>query len=99
MPSDPLLIPLGQLRHAFELALEHIESSAGSTVELGHDYFWSIPVDELYQVPDEPATMTIGQLSESWQHLEHLLAEPDRALGYDLVWLADVLRAIGQEVV
>ncbi|MEU8464539.1 hypothetical protein [Streptomyces sp. NPDC029003] len=97
MDSEPLQIPLDRLRHVFELALQHIEASAGSTVALERDYFWSVPGDELYDVPNEPRTITIGQLSESWQHLEDLLADPDRVVGYHLVWLADVLRAIGQD--
>ncbi|MCJ1678599.1 hypothetical protein MTF65_14820 [Streptomyces sp. APSN-46.1] len=98
MDGEPLQIPLDQLRQAFELALRHIEASAGSsTVALERDYFWSVPVDELYDVLNEPRTITIGQLSESWQHLEDLLADPDRAVGHHLVWLADVLRAIGQD--
>ncbi|MFI5828702.1 hypothetical protein ACIA6C_15880 [Streptomyces sp. NPDC051578] len=96
MDSEPLRIPLDQLRTAFELALQHIEASAGSAVALEHDYFWSVPGDELYNVPNEPKSITIGQLSESWQHLEDLLADPNRAVGHHLVWLADVLRAIGQ---
>ncbi|MFE9566304.1 hypothetical protein ACFYM0_34950 [Streptomyces sp. NPDC006487] len=97
MDSEPLQIPLDQLRAAFELALQHIEASAGSAVALEHDYFWSVPGDELYDVPNEPKTITIGQLSESWKHLEDLLADPNRAVGHHLVWLADVLRAIGQD--
>ncbi|MEV7323901.1 hypothetical protein [Streptomyces sp. NPDC093970] len=97
MDSEPLRIPLDQLRHAFELALQHIEASTGSTAVLERDYFWSVPGDEFYDVPNEPRTITIGQLSESWQHLEDLLADPDRAVGHHLVWLADVLRAIGQD--
>ncbi|MFJ5135989.1 hypothetical protein [Streptomyces sp. NPDC088707] len=96
MDSEPLQIPLDQLRHAFELALQHVEASAGSAVALEHDYFWSVPGDELHDVPNEPRTITIGQLSESWQHLEDLLADPNRAVGHHLAWLADVLRAIGQ---
>jgi hypothetical protein len=68
-----------------------------SWLEHARDYFWSVPGDELYDVPNEPRTIMIGQLSESWQHLEDLLADPDRAVGHHLVWLADVLRAIGQD--
>ncbi|MCX5232919.1 hypothetical protein [Streptomyces sp. NBC_00233] len=97
MDSEPLRIPLDQLRIAFELALQHIEASVGSAVTLEQDYFWSVPGDELYDVPNEPKAITIGQLSESWQHLEDLLAYPNRAVGHHLVWLADVLRAIGQD--
>ncbi|MFJ3514576.1 hypothetical protein [Streptomyces sp. NPDC090131] len=93
---EPLQIHLDQLRRAFDLVLRHLEASAGSAVELEHDYFWSIPGSELYDVPNEPGTITVGQLSESWQHLEDLLADPNRAVDHHLVWLADVLRAIGQ---
>ncbi|MFF3354937.1 hypothetical protein ACFYWN_20300 [Streptomyces sp. NPDC002917] len=50
---------------------------------------------KLYDVYNEPRTITIGQLSESWQHLEGLLTDEDRAVGCHLVWLADVIRAIG----
>ncbi|WP_327420061.1 hypothetical protein OG612_40600 [Streptomyces sp. NBC_01527] len=99
MDSEPLQIPLDRLRNAFELALQHIEASAGSAVALEHDYFWSVPGDELYDVANEPRTITIGQLSESWQHLEALLSDPNRAVDHHLVWLADVLRAIGQPTV
>ncbi|MFE3526742.1 hypothetical protein ACFXOD_35165 [Streptomyces sp. NPDC059161] len=53
MDSEPLQIPLDQLRHAFELALQHIEAAAGSTVALERDYFWSVPGDELYDVTNE----------------------------------------------
>ncbi|WP_326816320.1 hypothetical protein OIE61_01915 [Streptomyces sp. NBC_01762] len=97
MAGEPLQIPLDELRRAFELALRHIEATAGSTVTLGHDHFWSVPGDELYDVHNEPTAITIGQLSESWQHLEGLLADEDRAVGYHLVRLADVIRAIGQD--
>ncbi|MFE9794816.1 hypothetical protein ACFYRL_24110 [Streptomyces goshikiensis] len=97
MDSESPRIPIDGLRRAFELALHHIEASAGETVALERYYFWSVPGDELYDVLNEPRTITIGQLSESWQHLEDLLAEPDRAVGHHLVWLADVLRAIGQD--
>lgn len=99
MASDPLQIPLDQLRHAFELALRQVEASAGNAVTLERDYFWSVPGDELYDVLSEPSALTIGQLSESWQHLEALLADEGRAVGYHLVWLADVIRAIGQNTV
>ncbi|OKI16668.1 hypothetical protein [Streptomyces sp. CB03911] len=97
MAGEPPQIPLDQLRHAFELALRHVEASAGGTVALEHDYFWSVPGDELHDVPDEPGALTIGQLSQSWQHLQDLLADPDRAVGHHLVWLSDLLRAIGQQ--
>ncbi|MFE2163911.1 hypothetical protein ACFXB3_02330 [Streptomyces sp. NPDC059447] len=98
MASEPVQIPIYQLRRALDVALRHIEASAGPTATLREDLFWSVPVDQLYNVGSEPRGLTIGQLSESWQHLEDLLAHRDRAVGHHLVWLADVIRAIGQDV-
>ncbi|WP_030245720.1 hypothetical protein [Streptomyces sp. NRRL S-350] len=97
MTGEPLYVSLAELRRSFDVLMRHVEAAeAGDAVALDKDYFWSIPSDELYDVTREPDDLTIGQLSESWQHLRDLLADQDRALGYHLVWLADVLRAIGQ---
>ncbi|MDA5282152.1 hypothetical protein [Streptomyces sp. Isolate_45] len=98
MATEPVRIPIDQLRRALDVALRHIEASAGPTVTLEEDLFWSVPADELYSIGAEPRAFTIGELSESWQHLEDLLAHQDRAVGHHLVWLADVIRAIGQDV-
>ncbi|WP_328489991.1 hypothetical protein [Streptomyces zaomyceticus] len=98
MAAEPVQIPIDQLRRALDVALRHIEASAGPTVTLREDLFWSVSADELYSVDSEPLALTIGQLSESWQHVEDLLARQDRAVGYHLVWLADVMRAIGQDI-
>ncbi|MBD0742225.1 hypothetical protein [Streptomyces sp. CBMA152] len=98
MATEPVQITIDQLRRAFDMALRHIESSAGPMVTLKEDLFWSVPADELYRIDAEPQDLTIGQLSESWQHVEDLLARQDPAVGHHLVWLADVIRAIGQDV-
>ncbi|WP_454198064.1 hypothetical protein [Nocardia sp. Marseille-Q1738] len=99
MSGEPLSVSLDELRRAFDVLLRHVEeATAGEAIAVDEDYFWSIPPDELYDVYNKPANLTIGQLSESWQHLKDLLADQDGALGYHLVWLADVLRAIGQRI-
>jgi hypothetical protein len=49
----------------------------------------------LYNLYNEPIALTIGQLSETWQHLESLTSGQDQPMGYHLVWLADIIRAIG----
>ncbi|MEU9048014.1 MULTISPECIES: hypothetical protein [unclassified Kitasatospora] len=99
MTGDPLHVSLDELRRSFDVLIRHVEgATAGGAVVLDKDYFWSIPSDELYDVAKVPGNLTIGQLTESWQHLQELLAKEDRALGYHLVWFADVLRAIGQDL-
>jgi hypothetical protein len=69
----------------------------GSALSIGHDYFWSIPADELYDIYNRPANITVGQISESWQHIEDLLDGKTDVVSYHLIWLSDVLRAIGQD--
>lgn len=104
MSSEPLLIPVDDLRRAVDLVLRHVEASAGPTVALTDDLFWSVPADALHDIGTgtPPGDLTIGQLSESWGHVADLLAQRGegrgQAVGHHLVWLADVMRAIGHDV-
>ncbi len=99
MSGEPPTVSFAELRKSFDVALTHIEAITGTnSIAVERDYFWSIPPDELYDAYNLPSDPTIGQVSESWQHLRDVVAEPDRVLGYHLVWLADVLRAIGSAV-
>ncbi|WP_439383996.1 hypothetical protein [Amycolatopsis lexingtonensis] len=61
------------------------------------DLFWELLPEQRYDLGHEPSEHTIGQLSESWAQLVAMADDPDRAVGYGLVWLADVLRALGQQ--
>ncbi|ROO88504.1 hypothetical protein EDD29_6173 [Actinocorallia herbida] len=91
-------VSLSSLRAALDLLLRRIEAAnGGDAVELDVGYFWSIPFDAIYDVADPPATgdLTLGDLSESWDHIRNLLENPDDAIPYHLVWLADILRALG----
>jgi len=93
-----LRIPVERLRAVVDLLMRRIAETAGDSVSLEQDYFWSISPDSLYNVYEEPGELGVGQLSESWQHLESLLKdESDAAIPYHLVWLADIIRAIGHE--
>ncbi|MBF6469884.1 hypothetical protein IU427_32695 [Nocardia beijingensis] len=79
-----------------DVLLDHVEATtANDVVAVDKDYFWSVPTDELYDNYDQPTSLTRGQVSDSWQYLRDLLADEEYALGYHLVWLADVLRALG----
>lgn len=95
----PTQIPVSILRQASELLLQHLEELEGPEIQLDKDYFWSIPAERLYDVYNEPSDLTIGQLTECLSHLEKMVAEPEEAISYGLVWLADLLRAVGQSVV
>lgn len=97
--SDPVtVIPVQQLRQAFELLIGYVESTAGPSLVVHGDPFWAIPQESRYDVYSEPRELTIGSVSESWSSLKDMIDHEDRVVGYGLIWLADVLRAIGDEM-
>jgi hypothetical protein len=93
--SGPVRIPVERLRQACELLLDHLAQNENGVVELERDYFWSIDDDTLYNVYVEPEALAVGQVSESWAHLEALLDGADESPTRHLVWLSEVLRAAG----
>ncbi len=99
MTDEQLQVPVEALRRAADLLLTHVETSHGAVIPLDADYFWSIPPDQRGDVTAEPDEFTIGQLSESLEHLERILGDPSQGVSYALVWLADVLRAVGEATV
>ncbi|GGL92895.1 hypothetical protein GCM10009706_34220 [Curtobacterium citreum] len=95
MPEwNGLQIPVTDLRLVFDRILQHVEHANGESVVLREDYFYSLPAPGLYDVSSNPPEATIGQLTESWDNLTSAPAA-DRTLNWELVWLGDVLRAIG----
>ncbi|KDN20474.1 hypothetical protein [Amycolatopsis rifamycinica] len=89
-------IPLARLREVTELLLAHAERDGGS-VTLDHDLFWELLPEQRHELGHAPTEHTVGRLSESWAHLTEMADDPDRVVGYGLVWLADVLRALGHQ--
>ncbi|MEU8679632.1 hypothetical protein [Streptomyces sp. NPDC048560] len=98
MDESPLHIPVEKLREVLDVLLNHVAQDADH-VTVEREAFWSIPADEVYDVYQEPKELTIGMVSESWRNLEAMTGDNPRVVGYGLVWLAEVLRAIGDETV
>ncbi len=60
------------------------------------DYYWNIPVAEKYDIYNKPANFDIGQISDDWQELVDMSSSEDDPILYNFVWLASVLRAVGE---
>lgn len=94
--SEDLSIPVSELGRLAEILLEHVRQETGEQVRLEKDYFWDIIPEQLYNVYEEPENLGIGSLYDTWEDLERVPRDPLQALTYPhLVWLSDVLRAVG----
>jgi hypothetical protein len=90
-----LQVDLGQLRKVFTALIDSLEETRGNVVSINQDDFWSVSPEDLYNVYKTPESLGIGKLSESWEKLRELVEEDEYPIPYHLVWLADVLRALG----
>jgi hypothetical protein len=97
--TERLTVSLDDVRLVLSRVLDQLVDTEGGEIQLENDYFWAIPSEQLYNVYASPKDLTIGQLSESWRNLQGILDEGAPPNAYALVWLGDVLRAIGQAIV
>lgn len=59
---------------------------------LNEDLYWRIPVDELYYFDKDPATFTIGQLTDDAQELLKISKDASRGTIHDLYKLSSIIR-------
>ncbi len=86
---DELRVLVGKL-------LTHLEETGHSVVDLDVDYYWTVPEKARYDPYREPGKPDLGQLTDDWAELRKILTGDDAPLNYALVWLASVLRRVGE---
>lgn len=80
---------------AFSLLMDTLRGLAGDHVDLDADYYWAVDPAEALRPYEHPESIGIGQLSDCMAELRSITGDPQKALTYHLVWLGDVLRALG----
>lgn len=88
-----------ELREATLTLLAHLEDSGCREFVFEEDFYWCVPEMDLYNpyaVPD-PEKMTLGQLSDDCEEVRAIARGTKSPLPYYLVWLAAVLKRIGQQ--
>lgn len=85
-----------ELRAAAELLLAHLEKSGRGTLEVEQDFYWEIPPKERYDPYAQPQELSLGQLSDDWVEVSAIVRGEGQPVGYALVWLASLLRAVGE---
>jgi hypothetical protein len=89
-------VTTAELRNAADMLFAHLESNGIAAVAIEEDYYWDVPVEARYDKYKEPKKHTIGQLSDDVAEVKRMLKGDVQAVGYGLVWLAAVLRRVGE---
>ncbi len=97
--SSAVNVPVETLRRAATILLQHLGDMEGPVITLDSDFYWSIPEEQRMNVFVEPTEFTIGQVSECLDNVGRIVDDPSLSTSFGLVWLADLLRAVGEAVV
>lgn len=97
--DEQVKVSIDLLERVFPILIRHLRELEGGEVHLDYDPYWSLPLDQVCDVYQTPTDLDVGQITECIEWLTALSEDPERALAYHLVWLADVLRAMGQAIV
>jgi hypothetical protein len=88
-----------ELRAAANALLQHLDDTGYGVVDLDADYYWSVAPDQRYNVYEEPVDLSVGQLSDDLAEVRAIGTGEKEPIGYGLVWLSSVLRAVGERTV
>lgn len=92
--TEPLVLRIDELRLALSRVLAATEQRLGAEVALEGDYYWHIPVDDAFDVTQEPGTITVVQLSDDLASVhEETDVQPETAW-HELSHLVGLLRAL-----
>ena len=89
-------VDVEELRHIGNKLFDHIERNGVRSCSVEHDYYWVVPLTSRYDVYRQPPEMETGQLSADLANLRELDCPGAPTVGYGFVWLAALLREIGE---
>ena len=89
-------VQIQELRAVAEQLLSRLEQAGVSAVELKRDFYWNVPSEGLYDPYKSPPALTLGQLSDDLRELRAIQSGETPPLPYALVWLASLLRYVGE---
>lgn len=94
MPATDV-VRISDLRLAVGLALDAFESEHGSEVELDRDHYWHLPIGDSFDLSREPASLTVGQLTDDLAEIQKMIATGDAHPSWHaLALVAGLLRLV-----
>ncbi len=88
-----------ELRAFLDVILKRLEERGKESVDLEKDFYWHVPTAAWSDPYNEPKELTMGQLSDDLSELRRIASGEADPLGYAAVWLAAILRAVGENEV
>ena len=92
-PAHPLQ-RRGRL-NAYKL-FTYLDRRGVESVDIPVDYYWNVPKEQVYNPYQRPSELDLGQLTNDWRELQDLLESESDPIVYSFVWLAAILRAVGE---
>lgn len=92
-----LRVELSDLRKGLDAVVSHLENRGIESVEISDDYYWDISPDQMYNPLEDPTSFELGQLTHDLERISKIIAGETEPIGYALVWLGAILRAIGKD--
>lgn len=90
-----LELRISVLRQALNLVVNELERAHGDRLLIDKDFFWAIPAEQRMNVYEQPADLTVGQISELLSGMDELVEDPARVTRVDAVKIAELLRTAG----
>ena len=89
---------LSDLYAVSEKLFLHLEKQGLEVIDIPVDYYWNIPREQLYNPYEDPSDLDLGQLTDNWSELQKILESENEPLAYYFVWLAAIMRAVGEHI-
>jgi hypothetical protein len=90
-------IRVSDLKKVVLILISFLERTGVKTIHIPYDYYWHIPVEEIYRPYQKPSDLNLGQLSDDWQDLQKVIDKENDPLITDFIDLAAICRAIGEQ--
>lgn len=92
-------IEIDVIRQVANDLLDRLRSQGVDRIELTADYYWDVSADLRYDQPGQPHELQLGQLSDDLEFVTELHDGSRPPVTYGLVWIASMLRYIGEKIV
>ena len=92
-------VEIAELRRAASRLFDHLDKAGIRSFDIEHDHYWVVPRESRYNVYEQPQQLDVGQLTDDLQSLRSVNNSAEPVVAYGLVWLAAILREIGEREV